>query len=561
MDALERLQDLLRGSAKPATDYRQRLGGSSSALATAVTRLEKRFQESDRCLASEDQIRRSLQAFVELERLDSIRDAQRVCFGLGSRISKERLCLFEDGRLFPKVLDRETGVDQWLGNPRAFRRCFRGLTASYFSFDGGGPGASSVARHNWIALRDYLHERIQRVRTSSRDPDWVDVLDHRPYVFSGSPFGDLPRHALAGDNALLQTVFEGLLIDGNSWFRRELLLAQVRHAVSLSDAEFVGMLERLVRLIQGNSLIRDEALAMMLERYMECRDPVEIKVLRDPAVEWWGNPWLPSNELHWGRVKHATRDTVARWLHKEFIEAFFSKLATDSEGDRRRARFWLRYLGSFTDMKFGLCRRTLYSQDPDFKMLVKKMQGLYGPIDSSAAGGDAFIMTLGTLVVVEFGGYSNAMYAYDAKRKLPFVVDANKWLLTAVDAPNSLKNSSPRSALRLLHQDNVLGYDDWEDRFANELKQQFDIVPPDGGRLPPRAPSRGGASRASVRGTPPLPEAFYTFAKANKLSIEDLRARGGNLWVRAENSSRAVNSTLQSMGFSYKPGKGWWKGR
>jgi len=387
------------------------------------------------------------------------------------------------------------------------------------------------------------------------------VLDHHSYVFSESPFGDLPRHALAGGNALLREIFDELLIDGDSWFRRELLLAQVRYAVSLDDAEFVGMLERLVGLVEGSSLIRDEALALILDRYMRCSDPVEIKVLRDSAVDWWGNPWLPSNELHWGRVRQTTRDTVAQWLHEEFIKAFFSKLATDSEGDRRRARFWLRYLGAFTDMKFGLGRRTLYSQDPDFKALIKKMQGLYGPIDSSALGGDAFIMTLGSLVVVEFGGYSNAMYGYDAKRSLPFVVDADKWLLTTVDAPNSLKHSSPRRALKLLHQDNVLGYDVWEDRFANELKQQFGIVPPDSGRRPVRASSHPTIPRASAAGPLPLPEAFYVFAKANKLPVEDLRARGGNFWVRTENSSRAVNATLRSMGFSYKPGKGWWKGR
>jgi hypothetical protein len=287
---------------------------------------------------------------------------------------------------------------------------------------------------------------------------------------------------------------------------------------------------------------------------------VEIKVLRDSAVDWWGNPWLPSNELHWGRVRQVTRDTVARWLHKEFIETFFRKLASDSEGDRRRARFWSRYLGVFTDMKFGLGRRTLYSQDPDFEALIKKMEGLYGPIDSSASSTDAFIMTLGELVVVEFSGYSNAMYGYDKRRKLPFTIDQNSLLLTTVDAPNSLKHSEPCSALRLRHQDDVRGYETWEDRFADELKRKFGIVSPDKDARSPRGASLRTALGPSAGAHQPLPEAFYAFAKANKLPIEDLRTKGGNLWVRVENSTRAVNATLRSMGFSYKPGKGWWIG-
>ncbi len=560
MNALERLQDLLRSTAQPPTDYRQHLDSNSRVLMETVTRLEKRFQAGGRCKTSDDQILMSLREFVELGKLKTLRDAQRVCFGLAKPISKERACLFEDGRLFPRVLDRDVGVDQWLQNPRAFRRCFFGLTTSYFSFDGTDPGISHVARQNWTDLRNYLHERIERVHVTGHDPSWIDVLDQHAYVLSGSPFGELPKHALAGNKELLQEVFDGLLIDGKSWFRRNLLLAQVQHAVLLDDAEFVGLAGQLIELVEGTELIRDEALALMLDRYMRCHNPVEQKALRDAAVDWWGNPWLPSKELHWGRVKEATRDTVARWLHKEFIEAFFSKLANNGEGDQRRARFWSRYLGAFTDMKFGLGRRTLYSEDPDFKALIKKMKGLYGPIDSSATGGDAFIMTLGRLVVVEFSGYSNAMYGYDATRKLPFDIDERKWLLTVVDDPNSLKHRSPRSAMILRHQDDILGYGKWEERFANELEREFGIVPPNVGNPSTRVPSNVVTPRLPSGSSVALPEAFYTFARAHQLSVEDMRTRGGSLWVRTDNNTYAVNAALRSMGFSYKPGKGWWKG-
>lgn len=560
MDALERLRGRLNSTEQPSVNFARQMARSGDSLAKTVARLEKAFQVGDGCTTDDDQIRKSLEEFVRIGRLGTPRNAKRVCFGLTKPISEERSSLFEDARLFPKVLDRETGVDQWLERPRTFRGCFLGLTFSYFKFDGTSNRASQVARHNWSDLRDYLHARIQHVHTDSREPDWVGVLGRHAYVLSSSPFGDLPHHALAGDRTLLQELFDGLLITGDSWFRRDLLLAQVTHAAALDDAKFIELIERLIGLVEASPLIRDEALALMLDRYIRCRDPVEHKVLRDVAVEWWGNPWLPSKVLEWGRVHEATRDTIARWLHKEFIEAFFSKLAANSEGDRRRARFWLRYVGTFTDMKFGLGPRTLSSQDPDFKVLIEKMKGLYGWIDTPAASGDAFIMTLGRIVVVEFSDHSNALYAYDAKRKLPFVVEELIPLRTSVDAQNSLKHSPPASLLKLRHQDNVLGYGKWEDRFADELRR-YGIVPPDGGRRSQRVPAHVTVPQASVRGPTALLEDFYAFAKANKLPVEDLRASGGNLWVRAENNSRAINATLRSMGFSYKPGKGWWKGR
>lgn len=560
MDALEHLRSSLNNTEQSSADFERRLARSGDSLARTVASLEKAFQISDGCTADDDQIRESLEEFVRMGRLATPRDAKRVCFGLPKPIFEERTSLFEDARLFPKVLDRDTGVDQWLEKPRTFRGCFLGLTASYFKFDGTSPRASQVARHNWSALRDYLYARIQRVHTGGREPDWVGVLGRHAYVLSSSPFGDLPRYALTGDGVLVRKVFDGLLVSGDSWFRRDLLLAQVKHAAALDDAKFIELIERLIGLVEASPLIRDEALALMLNRYIRCRDPVEHKVLRDVAVEWWGNPWLPSKALEWGRVHEATRDTIARWLHKEFIEAFFSKLAANSEGDRRRARFWLRYVGTFTDMKFGLGPRTLSSQDPDFKVLIEKMKGLYGWIDTPAASGDAFIMTLGGIVVVEFSDHSNALYAYDAKRKLPFVVEELIPLRTSVDARNSLKHSPPASLLKLRHQDNVLGYGKWEDRFADELKR-YSIVPPDGGRQPQRVPAHVAVPQASAGGPTALPENFYAFAKANKLPVEDLRARGGNLWVLAENNSRSINATLRSMGFSYKPGKGWWKGR
>ena len=49
------------------------------------------------------------------------------------------------------------------------------------------------------------------------------------------------------------------------------------------------------------------------------------------------------------------------------------------------------------------------------------------------------------------------------------------------------------------------------------------------------------------------------FCAAHKLPIVDLRLHGAALWVRATNTNKVIADTLESMGFRYKEGKGWWR--
>src|SRR5690606_38958218 len=76
------------------------------------------------------------------------------------------------------------------------------------------------------------------------------------------------------------------------------------------------------------------------------------------------------------------------------------------------------------------------------------------------------------LVAVEFSGESNAFYGYSLNRALPF--DLTKPVRSApVNGRNSLKNDA--RILYLRHQDNVSGYPHWEDRFKDELRDNFGI--------------------------------------------------------------------------------------
>lgn len=525
----------------------------NKTLHSVCRELETRFKAGDNTVGTDDQILLSLQNFADTRELRLLRDARRVSYGLAKPISATQPSVFEDRQLFLAVLDGKHGVDRWRDQPRAFRRCYRGLTSSYFGFHGDNDEASKTARHNWHELRDYLYERNDCIALESLNPGWVDKATAHAEFFTDRPCSILGQKAFAGENEYVLEVLDELAINSSSWFHHDLLLSQVEHAVVLDDQEFENAIGHLIGLISDSIMVRDKALALLLNRYMQCVEPVEHTLLRDTTVNWWGNPWLPSTELRWGRVDQSVRDTIAQWLQKEFIDAFFGKLSSAGIGDERRAKFWSRYIGVFNDMHFGLGRDTLYSRDPDFRTLIEKMDGLYGPLEGPGGGNNAFIMTLGDLVVVEFGGESNALYCYDKTKGLPFIIDKHKPLCMPVDAPNSLKNKPPISEFKLIHQDTVHGYAHWENRFEDLFRNRFGIEPASQQRQSRRRRTRQNSRQ---RETTPV---FDALVNRYGLTVKDLRSDGGNLWVRTDDSVQEVNSWLSYWGFQYKAGKGWWK--
>jgi EH_Signature domain len=315
-------------------------------------------------------------------------------------------------------------------------------------------------------------------------------------------------------------------------------------------------------------VLRDRGLILMLDKYVSTVQPGINEPLRNASVEWWGNPWLPSNETRWGGVVPAAREIVAEWLKREFIEAFFTKLAEDGVGDRRRANFWLRYVKSMGNIQFALGARALHSKDRDFEALRKKMNGLYIELKTTDSSNNAFIMTLGNLVAVEFGSMGNAFYGYDVRETLPF--DASLPVGTAVNAFNSLKHKN--RMLWMQHQDEIKGWNKWEDMFEATLKEHFDISPDAAVK---RVTSRlAGTEPTSAPAPVPAPEQrslldgdkrdfsmadLNFYAGVHGIEVDDMRKLNGNLWVRTDDRDRPIRKTLLDWGFQYKPGKGWWR--
>lgn len=576
MTALDNLIALLDAASKPALDRRWAV---EQEIDGHIRQLEKYLKEGASQHVPKDQQEEAISRFWASQRLDNLKDARLVSFGIVLPMGPQSVRVIEDLVRFPALLD---GVDQFLPKPRQYRRCYQGLLSGYFAYDPDRKGTPPVGRANWETLRTYLGDRAKQTIDDRHNPAWVDSLQQHPTLLSTDPCGRYGPPMLNGDRAEVEELRSTLNISDASWFMRRLFLAQINAATRLSDLEFLAVLERVLAMVRDNDIIRDKGLALVLDRHACIRPPPLRVPLRDAVVNRWGNPWLDRNSMRWGGVTKPARAMVTEWLKLEFIEAFFTLLAEEQTGDSRRLEFWKRYVHAIDSIHFALGTDARTSKMPDFVKLRNKMDGLSVRLEDAARTNNAFIMQMGPVVIVEFGGYSNACYGYDATRPLPF--DYGQPVVTGVNAGNSLKHSD--HLLKWRHQDGIHGWGKWEQRFEAELAERFNIRPntsTSDPRVPPQArpttadqPTRTESPPSTQ--TPPLParantvlraamtttyrrQALSVLAAKFELRIDDLTADNGNLWVRTDDSNRDINTILLRWGFQYRAGKGWWKGR
>lgn len=515
----------------------------------------------------------AVQRFWQSLRIDSLRDGRLVSFGMSLPNAPQGQSIIEDSGRFLALLK---GVDQWLPEPKKYRRCYQGLMSNFFGYDAYAPSTPPIGKGNWVTLRSYLNENSKYITDAGTYPDWVTCILENRTLFGSAPCEPYAAAMLRGESHQVDNLRVRLGIDDSSWFVRELVIAQIKTATAKSDEEFIGLLPKLIQIIASNNVLRDSSMVFLLDRYARIPQTPLQQQLRDAAVEWWGNPWLTSNNMRWGGVSAPARAMVTEWLKLEFIEAFFTLLAEEGGADRRRMDFWKRYVHAIGNIQFALGSNARFSRSRDFVELRKKMKGLIVELKDSQGSNNAFIMTMGHLVAVEFSGATNAFYGYDARRDLPF--DLSTPVVSRKDAPNSLKSSA--KMLWMQHQDGIHGWRKWEQMFEATLKKNFDVVPMtevEANATVRRATTATTATTSTSRepnnATPilsgePIDTSLslpYTrqnldeFARTHRINVEDKTMVGGNLWVRASSDVRSINRTLINWGFQYRAGKGWWK--
>ncbi|WP_413456961.1 EH signature domain-containing protein [Herbaspirillum huttiense] len=549
MSALAHLAALLH----PALEEGRRLTSADSGIDDIIAQMTTKSKSRKSGHVVDDHLLYTVKQFWESQEVRSFRDAYLLSWGLCLPHRPQGACLLEDQPRLQKVLD---GIDAWRENPRAYRRCYQGLVKSYFTYDGLAESTPATGIQNWKKLRDYLLNRNNLVKDNSPNPEWVETALGNKQLFSDRPCEPYVDALLRGDSGAIDHLCEQLGINKASWFLRELVLAQVQAATKLGHAEFQTLLPRLLELLGKNQVLRDRGMVMVLDRYVEVPGMVLHQGLRDQAVAWWGNPWLPSHETEWGGVTPAARAMVVDWLKLDLIETFFTKLAEDGFADPRRMNFWKRYVKAIDDIEFALGSTARNSRERDMVLLRHKMKGLLCDLDANGTN-NAFIMRMGPLVAVEFSGLGNAFYGYDARKSVPF--DTSESLRLDVNGQNSLKHRG-KSLLRMSHKDGIHNWSKWEEMFAATLRAEFGIDP----SAP--AVSRGRTARSFTRVEEVdhlkldySSSALHRLKNRYGFQIEDNTSRGGNLWVLTDTANQKVNATLTHWGFHHKPGKGWWK--
>ena len=524
----------------------------SDVIDKVLERLTARAKAGGQAHVPKDLQLEAAQRFWHAKHLTSFRDARLVSFGLGLNVEEIGHCLLEDRALFRTLLDE---ISQWRDVPRQFRKCYQGLVRSYFEYDGMAPNADAVGHKNWLLLRTYLQQNLRYIQDDKTiNPEWVDCVRENPNLFSDKPAKTYGQELLQDNSERVDQICKLIGISDASWFMRALLIGQIEAAAQQTDVAFHDLVSRLLQRIADNHVVRSQGLRLILERYIGIAQPPLHVELKEYAAQWWGNPWLSSNQSAWGGVSEAARNMVAQWLAEEFINLFFTKLAEDGLGDSRRVKFWQQYVPSINYIRFALGKNIINSRQTDFVELLDKLEGMIIPLEGAGSSNNAFIMGIDNLIAVEFSGQANAFYGYDKAHSLPF--DLNKSVRSGpVNGPNSLKNRS--CIVHLRHQDYVLGHAHWEDRFEEELQAKFKIIPSIKNIV-----QDSDIPQKAARSTPnPYSNNIHLKKFADEIggSIQDNTAMGGALWVYTKEFNDHADRVLRGSGFHYAAGKGWWK--
>jgi hypothetical protein len=346
----------------------------------------------------------------------------------------------------------------------------------------------------------------------------------------------------------------------------------------MPDPKFQYHLGRIIELAGGKTGFRISrsisirCLALLVSRYAVCVNTPEHIPLRDACIAFIGNPWL--HRAAWDgfvldkerRPDASAREMVNGWLKVRLIKDFFGLLSEDRSADSRRLNYWLGFEPMIQDMWFALGADALSDPRKEYGEFRQRANGrLLDLTGSTPTSNNAFLMHFGEYLVIEFGITGNACFVYLYDRLPPRIKAAltNASSRAMVDIAD-LKARNREA--RLLHNGT------WEPNFDAAICPLLGYRPSAQSARPRRVgawhndPAHGARAgsfveyRPEARYMPTLNNSeFDRFRSQYNLSVDDLRSRGGCLWVRTDAADIRVRERLQSWGFTYRPTMGWWR--
>jgi hypothetical protein len=551
--------------------------GNADAMTQALARVRTYFDVpfvsgvKDRQPVAESVLR-----FRKSRELSDHREIKYVCIGASQEFSGWRI--LEDAELLEQLLRRAGS-----GSDRQRLKHFTYLLCSYWSFPRDESETTKASGIGWLTLRDWLsRQRVYLEQAIKPRPAWLSALTEHANLLADEPCKRYARAQLENGSpdlsAALGEVLETLGVGSDCWLRQEAIYAQVQACVEMPDTKFQYHLGRMVDLASGKTDFRFSrsisirCLALLVSRYAVCAKTPEHIPLRDACIAFIGNPWL--HRAAWDgyvldndrRPDATAREMVNGWLKVRLIKDFFGLLSEDRSADSRRLNYWLAFEPMIQDMWFALGSDALSDPRKEYGEFRQRANGrLLDLAGSTPTSNNAFLMHFGEYLVIEFGITGNACFVYHYDRLPPRI----KAALTSADsrATVDIADLKARSReARLLHNGS------WEPNFDASLYPLLRCRPSaqSARRTKPVAWHNGAAQgsradayaeyRPEAKYMPTLNQLeFDRFRSQHGLIVDDLRSRGGCLWVRTNAADSRVSKRLQNWGFTYRPTMGWWK--
>ena len=469
-----------------------------------------------------DRIANALQAFQQGKHIRDLRQARLVCYGCTQPFGTPPQRLIEHSKLFTGLLKY---IGRYYFRTRPFRKCYRGLLNSYFSYDPDGADSIAEGRRNWEALRKFLDEHKDNLETSGYTPAWVAAMSAHRNLLGADPCKPYGLAELEENISVFKDIRERLEVSDGSWVIRRIVFSQVEAAVALDDHAFKMSIDGILLLLFDYPLHAGAALAMLLDRYARCDDADISAGLRDFAVKLWGNPWLAASVQQWQCSREA-REMVGRWLKRYLLQRFFFILSDDHAGNPRRVDFWELYCDDIQGMYFALGKGAFIRSNQDVYKFRHDAKGLIVRLTEGKNDIHALIMQFNQHHVVEFNHHRNMAYFYDTSHGVPPFYLSRGWVEVGALSANKIAQGTGTAplAIPLRHQDS--GQLAWEGKFAKLM----------------------GATGNSIR----------EFCSKYQCLHEDLRTQGGQEWIRPTDRTQCGVegwSVLLGWGFSLSPDK------
>lgn len=533
---------------------------NSRRMSEVLRTLQRELGEEGSARPSEDLVKTALITFARTGEVVNPQRLKYLCYGLAVPIGSAGARIIDNAPLFERLLGQ---VTQQAQRARHFRRAYQGLLAGYLSLDLASLGVESV-QTNWRRLQKFLADKLDAVITGSTRPgrtlpSWLTVLDQHRNLLGDDPCARYAQGLMRHDTSELQALSAGLGLVTTSWVWERSLMDYVRLVCAAADPAFLRGLPDLLDLANGHrdlslpGLLSQEVVAMSVRRYAECTDKPEHTALRDACLSRFGNPWLRRTAWDAQVKSEAARTMVESWIKRRLIRDFFELLAEDGAADLRRLNYWLKWEPYIDDMWFILGTDAQANRSAAFLELRKRMAGRDRNLIDSNPRNNAFVMRMGSLIVLEFGVTGNAARLFAAT---DFQADLDqKW-----HQLNALKQKE--GATRLDHRW------DWESRFDDALKAHLGGVRPSARPTAPAPDTRRGTGTSPMR--PPV-------SRRRPLTPEDVRSlmnmctwyaltwennldKGGAFWILLPDRSKklALSNMLERRGFTFAAGKGFW---